>query len=132
MALGGLFAVLGHCFSLPFNIPLLFNVTLPALRALKGGKGVATGLGVLLAAQPILALTTTLLFIITFYFSRIVSLSSIVATTLMPIIYLFLNPNGEQFIPFAIIAIVITYRHSSNIKRLIEGTEKKFTSRKES
>jgi len=123
MALGGLFAVLGHCFSIPFHVGRL-------LQRLKGGKGVATALGVLLTAQPILALTTIISFMLIFYFSHIVSLSSIVAATLMPIIYLFLFPNGEQFIPFAIMASVITYRHSSNIKRLIEGNEKKFTTKR--
>jgi glycerol-3-phosphate acyltransferase PlsY len=106
------FAVVsGHCFSLP---------------GLKGGKGVATALGTLIAYTPVTAIVSLLFFAITFYKTRIVSLSSIVATWAAPIFILISDFNSAWIHSFVLTALLITYRHKDNIDRITKGTESKF------
>jgi glycerol-3-phosphate acyltransferase PlsY len=106
------FAMLGHI----YTIFLKF----------KGGKGVATGLGVFLALMPFPTLTAFIIFILIFLFSGYVSLGSICASILLPISAYFFNYNCQFIIFASIIGIVIIYKHKSNIKRLINGSENKF------
>lgn len=104
----GLAAVLGHVY------PVFFEF--------KGGKGVATTLGVLYGFQPLLGLIVTVIWLLVAYFSRYASLASIVAVSLAPLI----QPNGKHaFIPFLIIALIVIYQHRNNITRLREGNEPK-------
>lgn len=106
------FAVVsGHCFSLP---------------GLKGGKGVATALGTLIAYTPLTALVSLFVFAITFYKSRIVSLSSIVATWSAPLFILISDFNSLWIHSFVLTALLITYRHRDNIDRITKGIESKF------
>lgn len=107
----GIFAILGHCFT-------------PFLK-FKGGKAVATSIGVLLAVMPSVAAVTVLIWIITFKISRISSLSALVAFSLLPVnVYLF---GPSEFFYFSLILLFVVYiRHIQNIKRLLRGEELKF------
>ena len=108
----GLAAVLGHVY------PVFFEF--------KGGKGVATTLGVLFGFQPMLGLVVIILWMLVAYFSRYASLASMVAVAIAP----FLHINGKSaFIPLLTIALIVIYQHRNNIIRLREGREPKIKSR---
>jgi len=92
----------------------------------RGGKGIATGLGVFLALSPLPAILSFLVFAAVVYKWRYVSLGSLTATASFPIFLALLNPH-KIYIPFAIIiAVLIFYRHHENIERLLAGTESRF------
>ena len=104
----GLVAVLGHVY------PVFFEF--------KGGKGVATTLGVLCGFQPMLGLMAIITWLLVAYFSRYASLASIVTVTVAPC----LQGHGKHaFIPLFIIALIVLYQHRNNIIRLRAGTEPK-------
>lgn len=107
---------LGHCFSFP---------------KLKGGKGVATAFGSMCMFNIYTALLALVVFILVFYFSRIVSISSILAAISLPIIFKILYPTKSGCI-YGILALafLVIYRHKENIKRLAKGEEKKFSFKK--
>jgi acyl phosphate:glycerol-3-phosphate acyltransferase len=121
MIFAGLAALLGHCF--------------PAWLRFKGGKGVATGLGVFAALCPLAALAAALLFLLVFLFGRFVSLASISAAAALPLLVYFLwvpHHAPPLVISFGTLfaAALIIYKHDANLQRLVEGTEPRFTSRK--
>jgi len=102
----------------------------PVFLKFKGGKGVATALGVLLALQPWLALATVATWIIIAYASRYSSLASIVSAVFAPIYYLFGGNIEWEFsttlcLSIAVISVVLIYRHRPNISRLMTGKESK-------
>lgn len=103
--------VVGHCYSIFIKF--------------KGGKGVATALGVFLAISPKAVLIVFLIFIIILFFTRYVSLSSMVSAFFMPFLIFYTLKNIYLFDASAFIAILIIYKHSPNIKRLLSGTEHK-------
>ncbi|MGB9668004.1 MAG: glycerol-3-phosphate 1-O-acyltransferase PlsY [Thermosulfidibacteraceae bacterium] len=107
--ISGLLAILGHCFSPFLNF--------------KGGKGVATSLGVILGVKPELAILALMVFAIVFYIKRIVSLSSITATVVTTIFGLFILEHTKSKLIMAIIATIVVLKHKDNIERLIRGTE---------
>ena len=110
---GGL-AVAGHVFS-------------PFLK-LKGGKGVATALGMILAAQWGFGLIAILIFILVVYFTRYVSLGSVGAVWSYPIgLLLFYNDSLLTIAVAAGVALLVTLRHNTNIQRLRQGKENVFT-----
>ena len=110
----GTAAFLGHLF--------------PVFLKFKGGKGVATALGVFLALAPIATLVLVALFAVTVLASRIVSLSSILTAVAAPIIvWLFSYPPLVVGMS-AFIALAITCRHRSNIRRMMNGSEPRFGS----
>jgi glycerol-3-phosphate acyltransferase PlsY len=108
----GLAAFCGHVFS----IFLLF----------KGGKGVATALGVYLALAPLAVLGALLVFIILVAIWRYISLGSVVAAAVMPVVIWFRPHSPELLIATALISIIVIAKHHANIKRLLEGSESKF------
>lgn len=108
----GLTVVLGHCFSVP---PLL-----------KGGKGVATALGVVLMLNPWCALVAVATFQVVFVRWRIVSLASVSAVVLLPIVALLLNVDDATTLGLALCALVVVFRHRQNLQRLVEGREPRF------
>lgn len=113
LSLVSLVTVLGHCFSLP---------------KLKGGKGVATTLGVILALDMKLALGLLIIFFVVFAIYRIVSLSSVTAAIFLPILFALSHMDTPSSIRYIVlISFVIIYKHFPNIKRLINGEEKKFS-----
>lgn len=96
----------------------------------KGGKAVATGLGLFLGLSWKVGLSSLGIFLTVLSFSKIVSLSSVSAAICLPIL-MFLNFHGEPQIPTAYISVsmlsmvIVIWRHRSNIKRLLKGEEPK-------
>lgn len=107
----GLAAVLGHIY--------------PIWAEFKGGKGVATLFGMVLAIQPVVALSCVGVFLIVLYLTRYVSLSSILAGIALPICVLWIYNEKEIFYRvFAIaVAALIILTHQKNIGRLLKGNE---------
>lgn len=107
----------------------------PIFLKFKGGKGVATALGVLLALNPWLALATVGTWLIIAYVSRYSSLASVIAAIFAPLYYL-LGGNVawalEPTIAFAIviISVVLLFRHQANISRLMTGKESRIGNKK--
>ena len=113
MIILGLVAVVGHIF--------------PIFANFKGGKGVATLLGMALAIQPIVALLCLVVFLITLISTRFVSLSSMLAGIAFMVLILFIFKEKEtMYRLFAVIvAVMVVITHQKNITRLIKGTENK-------
>jgi glycerol-3-phosphate acyltransferase PlsY len=106
----------------------------PIFLKFKGGKGVATGLGVFAALSPLPAFLAILVFAAVVFKWRYISLGSLAASASFPIFLAwdFLNPH-KIYIPFAIIvAALIFYHHRENLDRLLGGRENKFGVKKES
>lgn len=105
---GGFAAFLGHLF--------------PVWLSFKGGKGVATYIGVMLGVSPILALLFGIVWIATFILSRYSSLSALVATLAVPVVEWF---TGDQRLAFvaSIMTLIAWVKHRTNIERLLNGTE---------
>ena len=128
--------VVGIALSLNFSGNLLTAVILavllghmyPIFYNFKGGKGVATALGILLAINLELALFTLLTWIIIFFISKYSSLSAIIAAIASPLIAYFLNQGQHIIIISVVLAILILFRHKRNIQNLINGTESSFKS----
>ena len=112
LACAAVAALLGHLFS-PF-------------LGFSGGKGVATGLGVLLGLAPLAVLLALLVFLMTFALSRIVSLSSLVATAITPLLLWWFSYSAARTYAGVFIALLIIVRHHENIIRLLNGQEDKF------
>jgi glycerol-3-phosphate acyltransferase PlsY len=120
-ALAGLAAFLGHLY------PVFFGFV--------GGKGVATAVGVLVGVHGTLALATLATFGIVVYFSRYVSLASMVAAVFAPVFYLFgdgvaWDANGTEVFSLAMMALLLVWRHRENINRLLAGSESKLGQKK--
>ncbi|MGD0625273.1 MAG: glycerol-3-phosphate 1-O-acyltransferase PlsY [Thermodesulfobacteriota bacterium] len=97
----------------------------PIFLKFKGGKGIATGLGVFLALSPLPAILSLLVFGAVVYRWRFISLGSLSATAAFLFLLALLNPH-RIYIPFAlIIGVLIFYRHRENIERLLGGKESK-------
>lgn len=94
----------------------------------KGGKGVATSLGVFLFLIPYIVMILCLIFIAVFLIFRYVSLASITAAAALPILVFIMDKSNNiyLFILSLIISIFVIYRHKTNIDRLLKGTETKF------
>lgn len=121
-AWAGLAAFLGHLY------PVFFGFV--------GGKGVATAVGVLLGVNGALALATVLTFAIVVFFSRYVSLASMVAAVFAPVFYLFgdgvtWDASATEVFCLAVMALLLVWRHRENINRLLAGTESKLGKKKE-
>jgi acyl phosphate:glycerol-3-phosphate acyltransferase len=118
----GIFAavasVLGHLF--------------PPWLEFKGGKGVATSAGALLALTPAATLVGVLVWLIVFGLTRYVSLASMVAALILPVVILLLEgqdrSKGKPLVySSGCVAAIVVWRHRSNLSRLIRGTEPRFT-----
>ena len=101
----------------------------PLFLKFKGGKGIATSLGVLIgltikiaSIRPVLAITI-LTWILCFLVTGIVSLSSMIAATILPLVIVFTNQPVEMVVLGIIFCIFVIFRHKSNIKRLLSGQE---------
>ncbi|SHI21177.1 glycerol-3-phosphate 1-O-acyltransferase PlsY [Pollutimonas bauzanensis] len=107
----------------------------PVFLKFKGGKGVATALGVLLALNPWLALATVGTWLIVVYVTRYSSLASIIAAIFAPLYYLLGGNVAWELEPpialaIVIISVVLLFRHGANISRLITGKESRIGGRK--
>jgi acyl phosphate:glycerol-3-phosphate acyltransferase len=103
----------------------------PPWLKFKGGKGVATSAGALLALTPIATLIGVGIWIIVFWLTRYVSLASMTAAVVLPIVILVVGYQDQNKKPLiyssACVAAVVVWRHRSNLSRLIRGTESRFT-----
>ncbi|MBR3720520.1 MAG: glycerol-3-phosphate 1-O-acyltransferase PlsY [Clostridia bacterium] len=116
--LAGFFVVVGHTF------PIFFGF--------KGGKGVATSLGVLLVMNPLIGGICLVFALVVMALTRMVSLGSIMAAILFPVLTIFITYNyiadGYNYIIFGVaMAILVIFNHRSNIKRLYNGTENRLS-----
>jgi glycerol-3-phosphate acyltransferase PlsY len=104
------FAVLGHLFSIFLKF--------------KGGKGVATTIGVFLVLTPKAMLISLIIFFIAVFISNYVSVGSLLTTALLPLNIFLMNYPSEYIICSFFLAILIWIKHKDNIKRLLKGEEK--------
>ncbi len=114
-ALAGLAAFVGHLW--------------PVFFGFKGGKGVATALGVLLALNPWLGLACAATWLVVFGVTRVSSLSALVATGMAPIFAWFLEGKVVDTVAIGLLAVLIFWRHKANIARLLSGEESAFRKR---
>lgn len=92
----------------------------------KGGKGVATALGVILSLSPVTAFLLVVLFALLVYFTRYVSLGSACAAGVLPILMALLGPPSRYCVTLSLlIAFLVIYNHRENIHRLLSGQENK-------
>ena len=96
----------------------------PVWLKFKGGKGVATYVGILFSINYILGIVFAFSWLIIFFISKYSSLGSILATLLIPI-FIFFNPNYENEYFFVIMFVLILFTHRENVKRLINKEESK-------
>ena len=126
LQIAGIAVVLGHTF------PIFFGF--------KGGKGVATSLGILLMSNWKIGLICLVFALVLMALTRMVSLGSCGATILFPVLTLFINDSytvltdgkrGSTYLIYSIIlAVIVLYNHRTNIKRLLNGTENKLSFKK--
>ena len=111
IALSGFAAFLGHIFPIYFKF--------------KGGKGVATLIGILLATHWLLGLAYVITWILTAAIFRYSSLAALIATLSIPIYTYFLDQNFQYTVSFSMIAVILFWRHKSNIYNLLSNKERK-------
>ena len=122
LQIAGIAVVLGHTF------PIFFGF--------KGGKGVATSLGVLLMTNWQIGLICLVFALVLMALSKMVSLGSVGAAILFPVLVLFIHTNftvseGSSYLIYSIIlAVIVAFNHRSNIKRILNGTENKLSFKK--
>ncbi len=114
-------------------ISVVIGHTFPIFFQFKGGKGVATSLGVLLMVNWQIGLICLVFAIILIVLTQMVSLGAVSAAILYPVLVMFIHTNytvseGSNYLIFAIIlAILVVFNHRTNIKRLLEGKENKIS-----
>jgi glycerol-3-phosphate acyltransferase PlsY len=112
LSLVGGAAFLGHVFSIYLHF--------------KGGKGVATALGVILSLSSVTTFILVVLFALVVYFTRYVSLGSLCAAVALPILMALLGPPSRSCVTLSLlIAFLVIYNHRENIHRLLAGQENK-------
>lgn len=111
VALTGLAAFLGHLY--------------PVFFGFKGGKGVATALGVYFGMTWLAGTLFVCLWLIMATITRISSLSALTATLAMPVFFIYLEGPGWMSAATGVMAILIYWRHRSNIRNILDGCEKK-------
>ncbi|MGV7220540.1 MAG: glycerol-3-phosphate 1-O-acyltransferase PlsY [Nitrospinales bacterium] len=112
VGVAGLMAFLGHIYSIFLKF--------------KGGKGVATGLGVFLFIMPFATLSAIGVFALVLCLTKYISLSSISAALSIPLFGLLFNTPQSYIFISVIISVIVTLKHKDNIERLIVGKESKF------
>lgn len=116
----GIGAIIGHSY------PIFFKF--------KGGKGIAVTVGAIYMIDLKVAIIVSLIFIVSAFITRIVSLSSLLLTSFIPILFFVFYRGNEHKVEAVILGIVIAaltaYRHKANIERMINGTEAKLGSKK--
>ena len=126
LQIAGIAAVIGHTF------PIFFGF--------KGGKGVATSLGILLMSNWKIGLICLVFALVLMALTRMVSLGSCGAAILFPVLTLFINDSytvltegkrGSTYLIYSVIlAVIVLYNHRTNIQRLLNGTENKLSFKK--
>ncbi|NOZ68995.1 MAG: glycerol-3-phosphate 1-O-acyltransferase PlsY [Deferribacteres bacterium] len=111
LGITGFSAVAGHIFSV--------------FLSFRGGKGVATGLGVTAVYSPVSVVVLLVIWLGVAITTRYSSLAAIVAFTSLPVVFIISGASGIKIFFGALLALLIVYRHKSNIKNLLAGTESK-------
>ena len=119
------------------GIAVILGHTFPVFFGFKGGKGVATSLGVLLLSNWQIGLICLVFALVLMILTRMVSVGSCAAAILFPVLTLFINEHytvltegksgNVYFIYSVILAIIVLFNHRENIKRLLNGTENKIS-----
>lgn len=112
IGIAGIVAILGHIF--------------PVWLGFRGGKGVATGVGVFVVLTPVAVLLSGVLFLTVVVFTRYVSLGSMIGALSVPALAWFLNYGTPLVFTTLFGAALIVFAHRQNIQRLLTGTENKF------
>ena len=122
------------------GIAVVIGHTFPIFFGFKGGKGVATSLGILLMSNWKIGLICLVFALVLMALTKMVSLGSCAAAVLFPVLTLFINDSytvltdgkkGSIYLIYSVIlAIIVLYNHRSNIKRLLNGTENKLSLKK--
>ena len=112
IALVALAAFIGHCY--------------PVYLGFKGGKGVATALGIFLVLSPLSVLCLLVVFALILWKWRYISLASISAAATVPLLIILFESSFALFVATLVIAIIVIWKHRANIERLRSGTESKF------
>lgn len=107
--IAGLVAILGHNFS-PF-------------LGFRGGKGVATSIGVLLVYTPLAGIATVLIWLLVIFITRYSSLGALVSFAVLPLTMRILHYGKEHIIIGLVMSALLIARHTDNIRRLMKGTE---------
>jgi len=115
--IAGAAAFIGHCY--------------PVWLKFKGGKGVATFLGLLLASMLPVGAGFAVIWLATAFLFRMSSLAALAATLATPVMAYFLDPPGGGWIVTGVLAILIFWRHRANISRIVAGTEPKIGAKKQ-
>lgn len=102
----------------------------PVFLGFRGGKGVATSLGAMIAMNPVLALSCFAIFLVIVIITKYVSLGAIVGISMSPIMMIFAK-NNKGIIITLFLTLSVIFTHRENIKRLINGTERKIGQKKE-
>jgi glycerol-3-phosphate acyltransferase PlsY len=116
--LAGTAAVFGHVF--------------PVWLGFKGGKGVATTLGVLIAIHPLIGILTAMGWLMLFYLTRISSLAAIGSIAGAPVLSVMNHAKTDFTIMAFVLAALVLYKHKENIRRLRDGTETKWVKKDDS
>ena len=119
-------------FQLALGMAAMIGHVFPVFANFRGGKGVATLAGVILALHPLATLITLGVFIVTLLVTKYVSLSSMIAAFSFPFILIFaFSSTTLSLIIFSmVIAILLLFTHQKNIERLLKGEEKRFRIKK--
>lgn len=118
------------------GIAVVLGHTFPIFFGFKGGKGVATALGILLMSNWQIGLICLVFGVVLIALTRMVSLGSCAAAVLFPVLTLFINEHyivsqGSSYLIFSIIlAVIVLFNHRSNIKRILSGKENKISFKK--
>ena len=112
IALAGLMAFAGHVY--------------PVFLKFKGGKGVATGLGIFLFLMPVATVSSMAVFAVTLWASAYVSLGSVLASLFLPLFGIFYQYPPEFMAGSVIVALIVLHKHAENLQRILGGNESRF------
>ena len=118
------------------GVAVVLGHTFPIFFGFKGGKGVATSLGILLMTNWQIGLICLVFALVLMALTQMVSLGSCAVAVLFPVLTLFIKEHyivaegGNYFIYSVILAVIVLYNHRSNIKRMLNGTENKLSLKK--
>lgn len=112
------------------GLAVFFGHLYPIYHGFKGGKGVATALGVMMGISPLLALAAFVSWVLVFAIFRYSSLAAIVAAVLAPVYAYLLLPYQDYVMTVLVMSVFLVWRHRSNIQKLLAGTEAGFGKKK--
>ncbi len=128
---------IGHYLDLSWGWLILFGIVAflghlyPIFFGFKGGKGVATALGVYFGLNPLVGVLIGLTWLISSLVFNISSLSALIACLLAPLYFFWVTGSMDLFLGLSLITVLIYWRHRRNIMGIIDGTESKISAKKE-